>query len=253
MIIGAQLYTVRDFIKTAKSYDETLGKLAAMGYNTVQVSAIGDIGMANIRRIADKHNMSIIVTHTSPDKILDDTDLVIEDHKVLGAKYIGIGSMPMRYRSDIAGIKKFISDYTPAANKIAAAGMQLTYHNHDFEFERFDKKLMMDYLAEGFPPDKLAFVIDTFWVQAGGVDVAAYMESLAGRVDVVHFKDYAIVERERKMAPVMEGNLNWPAIVAACKKAGVKWAFVEQDNCNGMDPFECMKISFDNLKGLLEG
>ncbi|MDR2569543.1 MAG: hypothetical protein LBD23_04495 [Oscillospiraceae bacterium] len=44
----------------------------------------------------------------------------------------------------------------------------------------------------------------------------------------------------------MEGNLNWPGIIDAAKFAGVKSAMVEQDDCYGTDPFDCLRTSYEN-------
>jgi sugar phosphate isomerase/epimerase len=55
------------------------------------------------------------------------------------------------------------------------------------------------------------------------------------------------------MAEVIEGNMNWASIFAACRESGVEWALVEQDDCNGRDPFESLKISFDNIGAMLNG
>ena len=67
------------------------------------------------------------------------------------------------------------------------------------------------------------------------------------RAVCVHFKDLEIVENNAVMAEVMEGNLDWDAIIAACEDAGTQWALVEQDICR-RDPFESMEISYNNLK-----
>ena len=44
MILGAQLYTVRDFMKNEEDFARTMDKIAAIGYKYVQVSGIGDVG-----------------------------------------------------------------------------------------------------------------------------------------------------------------------------------------------------------------
>ena len=123
------------------------------------------------------------------------------------------------------------------------------YHNHDFEWEKYGNKRMIEYLQDEFP--QIGFILDTYWVQAAGGDSAAWLTKLSGRIPVIHFKDMSWFNNSRRMAEVMEGNLNWPAIFAACGPAGVEYAMVEQDDCNGKDPFEALRTSFNNLKGVL--
>lgn len=252
MKIGAQLYTVRQYTQNEGDFAETIRKIAAIGYRYAQFSGAGPIPAKTVADICAGHGVEIVITHTNPVRIKNDTEAVIEDHKVMGAAYVGIGSMPGEYHGDADGAKRFIADFKPAARAIKAAGLMLMYHNHDFEFEKLDGKLLMDYLIDGFAPDELGFTYDTFWVQAGGGDPAQWLTRLKGRADVVHFKDFALCKGERRMAEVMEGNLNWPAIFDACRTAGVKWAMVEQDDCYGKDPFDCLRTSYNNLMEVMD-
>ena len=41
MVLGAQLYTVREFTKTADDYARTIERVAKIGYKCVQVSGVG--------------------------------------------------------------------------------------------------------------------------------------------------------------------------------------------------------------------
>jgi len=249
MIIGAQLYTVREYTQTAADFAATIKKVADIGYKCVQISAIGPIPPQEVADICKANGVEIALTHTPPARIKDETDAVIAEHKLMGANYIGIGAMPKDYGRNAEGVKGFIADFSPAAEKIHANGMTLMYHNHAFEYEKYGDKLMMDYIVDDMP--KIGFTLDTYWVQAGGADPSAWLKKLTGRVNVVHFKDMAYAGDQQLMAEVMEGNLNWCAIFEACKVAGVKYAMVEQDNCYGKDPFECLAVSYNNLKKAL--
>jgi len=243
MKIGAQLYTVREFTQNEKDFAETIKKIADIGYTTVQVSAIGPIPTKTVADILASNGVKCIITHTNQMRIKDETDAVIEEHNILGADYIGIGMMPGEYCGSLDGVKRFVADYTPASEKINAAGKKLMYHNHALEFEKFDGKLVMDYIAEC---PHIGFTLDTYWVQAGGADPAAWLTKLSGRVPVIHLKDVSWQDGAFRMSEVMEGNLNWPAIIKAAEGAGVHHAMVEQDDCYGADPFECLKTSFNN-------
>lgn len=135
----------------------------------------------------------------------------------------------------------FIADFVPVAEKIEKAGFRFTYHNHDFEWEKFEGKRMIEFLIDEFP--NLLFVLDTYWVQAAGGDPAAWLAKLGGKIPVIHFKDMAWWRGQRRMAEVMEGNLNWPAIFDVCVPAGVEYAFVEQDDCNGRTRLSRLKLA----------
>jgi len=247
MRFGAQLYTVREFTQTFRDFADTIKKIAAIGYDCVQISAVSpDIPALEIAETCQAYNLEIVIAHTDPLRVLEETDEVIKDHKAMGAKYVGIGSIPKSYGYDKAGFRRFITDFIPVARTIKESGLQFMYHNHYNEFEKFDGKVALDYLAEKFTD--MGFTLDVFWVQAGGGDPAYWINRLAGRVDVLHLKDYAIIEGKSRMAEVMTGNLNWPAIFQAAEDAGVKYGMVEQDECYGKDPFECLRSSLQRLK-----
>ena len=103
----------------------------------------------------------------------------------------------------------------------------------------------MDHIAELFPADELGFTVDTFWVQAGGGDPAQWIEKLAGRVPCIHLKDFAY---GRKMAVVGEGNINFDRVLEKAAAGGTEYLLIEQDDCNGEDPFDCLQRSLKYLR-----
>lgn len=245
MRIGAQLYTIRQYIQTEQDIERSMKRIADIGYKIVQISGIGKIAPERLREICDKNGLRIVLTHTPADRILYETDAVIKEHDILGCDHIGVGSMPEKYRiPDWIGY--FGEDFREPAKKIAAAGKLFMYHNHDFEFTRFNGKNLLEHLMEQFAPDEMGFTLDTYWVQAGGADVCQWIEKLSGRLPTVHLKDMKLNGREQKMAPVGEGNLNWPAIFAAFAKAGTQYMLVEQDTCDG-SPFAALQSSYEFL------
>ncbi len=248
MIVGAQLYTLRDYVKTEEGVVDTFSRLGKMGFTHVQVSGMqAPISPARLREIADDNGLEIVLTHTDPNRIKNDTLGVIRDHEIMGCTHVGIGCRPGDYKDTATDYRRMIEDFTPAARLLAEHGMKLHYHNHSFEFEKMDgDKTGFDILATETDPALWDFTVDTYWVQVGGRNPAAEIEKLSGRVSAVHIKDLAIVGGAQRMAAVGEGNLDFAAIMAACKKAGTRWALIEQDDCYGEDPFEKMGISLRN-------
>ena len=251
MLIGAQCYTVRAFTQTERDFRIAMRRIADIGYTAVQLSAIGPIDPKVIRGICDENGLSIVLTHTNPERILSDVDAVIREHETLGCKYIGIGSMPDRYRN-ADWIDRFAADYFEPARAIRAAGKLLMYHNHNFEWEKLPSgKNMMDTLLDGLPADLMGVTLDTYWVQAAGADICDWIDKLQDRIPCVHLKDMAIKGFEQRMAAVGEGNIDFQKILKQLTKLGTtEHILVEQDNCYGDSPFVCLKRSFDYLKGL---
>lgn len=250
MIIGAQGFTIRDFAQNEADLRVTAKKLHDIGFKTLQVSGFGPMDPHIIREICDENGLSIIVTHTAPQLILEETEKVIENHKILGCKHIGIGMMPEQYRDSMEGVRRFLKDYSTAADKLHDAGMKLHYHNHGFEFEKHDGKCIIDWMAEETDPEKFGFILDVYWTQFGGRNPARQILDLAGRIDVIHFKDMKMNFHEQRFAAVMDGTLDFEAILEACQETGIEYAMIEQDNCYGKNPFDELALSAKNLLGI---
>jgi len=248
-VIGAQLFTLREFTKTPEDIANTLKRVKKIGYDAVQVSGMGPIDPQELKEIIDREELTICATHIGMNELRNDLDGVIKKHKLWGCKYVGLGSMPAEYRTDREGYVKFAKEISEIAKRLKESGLQFIYHNHKFEFEKFDGTLGLDILLSESDPEFVDFEIDTFWVQAGGGDPAAWIRKVKNRMKVVHLKDMAIKEDKQIMAEVGEGNLNWPSILQACKDIGVEWYVIEQDICQ-RDPFESLAISLKNVKAM---
>ncbi len=249
--LGAQLYTLRDYIKTYEDTEETFRYLNEIGIHTVQISGIGPIPQEKVAYLVEKYNMDVCVTHINYDRLKNDTDTVIKEHQMIHCNNIGIGSMPDLYRYSKEGVDAFLQEIREVGQKLHEAGMQFQYHNHAFEFMRIDGRRTMDILMEDTKPEHLHFILDTYWLQYGGVNPVDYINKAAGRIDVCHFKDYQFTADGPKFTEVGTGNLNLNACYNACKAQDVAAIVIEQDRCD-IDPKESMAISYKNLLQIAE-
>jgi sugar phosphate isomerase/epimerase len=248
MKIGAQLYSLREYCRTHEDLKNTLKRVAQIGYETVQASAICPIDYSLLRQFCDECGVSVVATHIPPEKLLSETDHVIEQHKILGCPNIGIGGMPEKYCYRADGPKDFVKDYSPVMEKISGAGLSFTYHNHCHEFERFDGVTVFDKLIELTAPYNMMFTLDVYWLQFAGINPVDMFYRLEGRVKVCHYKDLAIKGHEQRYAAIGDGNLDWSKIIEATKKTGVEYALIEQDLSYDKDIFDEMARSYNFLK-----
>jgi sugar phosphate isomerase/epimerase len=246
--IAAQLYTLRDYLKTSDDIARTLPRVAAMGYRAVQLSALGPIETDRLKRLLDDAGLAVAATHAGFERLRDEPSAVVEEHRTLGCDYVAVGSLPQSYRS-AEGYARFAREASEVARSLKAHGLTFGYHNHSFELERFDGRTALAILCEESDPAVFTAEIDTYWIQHGGGDPAAWIRHMAGRCPVVHLKDMTMRGSQQLMAEVGEGNLNWPAILDACRAAGVRWYIVEQDTCQ-RDPFDSLAISLRNLHSM---
>jgi len=249
-VIGAQLYTVRDFTKTLPEIEKTLERVSEIGYTAIQISGFGPVDPAELARLVEGSGLTVAATHTGWPRFLNELDAVIEEHRMWGCRHPAIGGLPPEYHTG-EGIRRFVDELTPIAGRLAAAGMDFSYHNHNRELARIDGQTWLGRLYELADPSILKAEIDTYWIQAGGGDPAEWIRRCAGREPLLHLKDMCITpEREQRFAEIGEGNLNWPAILAAAEQGGVEYLLVEQDKSYDRDPFESLAVSYRNLKAM---
>lgn len=252
MELGAQYYTLREYTKTPKDLLETLKKTADIGYKTVQISGTCPYTGEWLADALKETGLRCVITHYSPEKIKDDPRFVADEHKKFGCRYIGLGSMPLGGKTMPEAVGGFIENFLPAAKALKECGEYLMYHNHSSEFMTLQSgQRIIERLAEAFPKELMGFTLDTYWVQAAGGDPAYWIKKLSGRVPCIHLKDMGLnSDAKAEMRPVGYGNINFETVLSAAESAGTEYLLVEQDDCQGEDPFDCLKKSYDYLKSL---
>jgi len=245
------MFTLREFCKTMPDIVQTLKKVRKIGYTAVQISGIGPVDPMEVAKALKDEGLTVAGTHMAWPRFLNEIDAVIATHKAWGTVHSAIGALPPEYYT-ADGLKRFFDELAVVAPKLLAEGIDFSFHNHNIEFIKFDGRLMLDLLFEKTDPAQLKAEIDTYWIQAGGGVPQEWIAKLPNRQPMLHLKDYAMApgKWQPQDAPVGEGNLNWPAILAAARVANVEWALVEQDECHGIDPFEALAISYRYLRAM---
>ncbi len=252
MKVGAQLYTVSKYCKDLNSFSETLKKVADMGYTVVQISGTCDYEGEWLDAELKKNGLKGVLTHVNFDKLAEDTDRIIAEHKKFDCKYIGVGGMPNLWTKETEKLpdicEEFVTRAKPMAEKIKNAGCYFMYHNHspEYLYKAKNGKVMMEYLSDVFAPDEMGFTLDTYWVKHGKYDVVSEINRLAGRLPCVHFKDMFIQEDgEPRFTWCGNGILDFPAIGDALKNVGTEYILIEQDKTFDDEPdaFKCLEKS----------
>ena len=247
MRLGAQLYTVREFCQTLEGLEETFRKVADIGYEYVQMSATCPYDGAWLNDTLKKYGLQCVLTHYSPDEMLADALSVAKKHQLFDCKHIGLGS----FKNICEDYETFKAQYTPVMETFKKEGQLFMYHNHGAEFEKLPsgKPVIYD-MRDTFPTDLMGFTLDTYWIQYGGMVPDRVLRDFKGRIPCMHVKDMGISGKEHKMLPIGYGTIDFEKVLDACEYAGAQYVLVEQDRCNGLDPFDCLKMSYDYLKSL---
>ncbi|MBC8011955.1 MAG: sugar phosphate isomerase/epimerase [Burkholderiales bacterium] len=251
--VAIQLYTLRDFCKTAEDVVATAKKVRAIGYEAVQISGVGPIPEAELAAIFKNEDLVICATHENGPRILDDTEAVIERLQKLGTK---LTAYPWPEGIDFQvteQVDTLIRKLDVAGAKFRAAGLKLGYHNHAQEFFRpaAGGPTVLDRIYNETSPDNIVAELDTFWVQRGGGDVVEWVRRMKGRQPFIHLKDFKVsAGGEISFCEIGAGTLPFARIIAEAEAGGCEWFIVEQDSCPG-DPFVSIKQSFDYIKAHL--
>ena len=248
MKVGLNLYTLRNSISTEKDFLGTANKLKNMGYSYLQFSG-APFDAQMIERVSRESDMPVHLTHVSMDRILNDTEKLMEEHALFGCYNIGLGAMGSAAFRDELLCKKTIAALNEAGEKMKQNGFNFFYHHHHYEFYKYNGQTIFDYMIENAP--YVNFTVDTYWLQYGGVSVVDYIRKLKGRIECVHLKDYriALFPQDKNsfkpdMCPVGDGTIDFVNAVEQAKESGAKYFFVEQDNApNFDDPFEQVERS----------
>ena len=252
MEIGAQCYTIRDFCQTLDGLAESLKKVADIGYRTVQLSGTCAFEPQWLAKRLRENGLRCVLTHTPAEEMTADPVRVAADHDAFGCRYVGLGYYPFAGEHPEKNYQRFLDTFLPTAETLKKNGKYLMYHNHAAEFQKINGKTILEKLGEDVPAALMGFTLDTFWVQAGGGDPAEWLARFRGRVPCIHLKDYGFdgLRNDRRMEAVGDGNLNFDRIFQMAEAAGTQYMLVEQDNCNGEDPFDCLRRSYENLRAM---
>ncbi len=245
--VALQLYTVRNAL--AEDYVGTLRKVKDIGYDLVQLTGHLPYDGPEMKRILEDIGLGAVGIHVDGRQLQENLD-----HWIEYARAVGTIDLVWPYiAEDLRGTREDWLKMAATMDDIGARcreqGARFSYHNHSFEFERFDGVYALDLLYQNTSPENLYAEIDTYWVQHGGEDPVDYIRRYADRIAILHLKDMADDEA-RSFAEVGNGILDWDAIHAASVEAGVEFYCVEQDQCAG-DPMDSARMSREFLSQLM--
>jgi sugar phosphate isomerase/epimerase len=245
--VALQCWTIRDHCKTAKDFATSAKRVKKIGYDAVQISGLGPIPADEIRSICDGEGLVICATHEPGKTIVEDPKAVVEQLAALGCKHTAY-PYPHAPLQTLDDVKRLAADLTRSGSVLRDHGMTLSYHNHQIELRQVGGKTMLDWLYELTPSDVIKAEIDTYWVQFGGGSPAGWLRKLAGRMPLLHLKDYAInADNQPVFASLGDGNLDLPDVLSTARAGGCEWYIVEQD-AGFTDAFEAIERSLRYLQ-----
>jgi sugar phosphate isomerase/epimerase len=258
--IGLQLYTVRDYM--AKDPAATLAKVAQVGYNSVEgtYSDFGKFNGADAKTFAGllKQNGLVMPSchyrlgeekmngKAQNGSILNGWDKAVDDAASIGLKYMVCAFLSPAERGSLDHYKQVADDFNKAGETCKKAGIQLCYHNHDFEFIQQDGKYPYETILANTDKHLVKMEMDMYWVTKANQDPIKLINEHPGRFPLWHIKDMDKTTN-RMFTEVGNGIIDFKNIFKHTKKAGLKYFFVEEDKCPG-DPYDSITQSFNYIK-----
>ena len=269
--VGIQLYGLRNTM--AKDFEGTIKAVAEMGYEYVEFAGYYGKSAVEIKEILEKYGLKCVSVHQKLDFYNDDPQAAADFLKTFGVKY---SVVPWHAKENLKGgegWEETVRVFTEIGELLRKNGMKLGYHNHDFEFDKFEGKTLHDYLFEAIPAELMDPEFDTCWVAYAGYSPVEKLMEYKGRVEVVHLKDfvckelaggpaYELIDKDGnsmkkptrdengfEFRPLGQGRQDFAAILAACEAAGTETVIVEQDRTYGdMTELEAARLSREYLK-----
>lgn len=248
-MIALQLYTIRDQLQDPVTLGGVLSRVREIGYRAVEVAGLSPAARQNFGRELARAGLVAFASHSPLDQLRADPDGVAAESREWGCDFVVVPALPDAERT-LDGFRSFAAEAGELAGRLRRHGLQLVYHNHAYELERFGDRTGLETMLDATAPDALAAELDTYWLQHGGANPSAWIRRYSGRVPLVHCKDMAVDRGTPYQAEVGEGNLDWADILDACRDAKTKWLIVEQDESR-RNPMESVAISYENLSRLM--
>ena len=270
-MIGYQLYSARE--ECSKDLLSVLKQLKTLGYDAVEFAGFYGHTAEEIKGMLDEAGLVAVSDHVPYAAITADMFGVIRDHLTIGCKCIAIPYLGDEDRPGNPGFATVLRVIAKFGALCKAAGIQLLYHNHDFEFEKISGMYALDFMYEAIDEEILKTEIDTCWVNYSGVNPSEYIRKYAGRAPIVHMKDfvgsrggaqpYALIKADGtddgknaaettfEFRPVGHGCQDVGSIIEAGLEAGAFCFVVEQDQWYNRTPLEAAAMSIETLKKYL--
>jgi sugar phosphate isomerase/epimerase len=242
--VGVQLYTVRNDM--AKDFEGTLQKVASLGYKEVEFAGYYDRTPEQVKEILSRYGLEAPSAHVPLKAIQENFEQSIEAAKIIGHKLLVCPYLDANDRKTIDNYKSHAATFNKAGESCKKAGIDFAYHNHDFELVAIDGTVPLDLLLAETDKNLVKLELDLYWMKKANADSLAYIAKHPGRTVAFHVKD---MDKKMFFTEVGRGIINFKEIFTKSKNTGVKYYFVEQDQCPG-SPLDSLKISIDYLKQL---
>lgn len=248
--IALQMYTLRNAGTSAQQF----AMAHSAGFKNVELVGNHGLDSAQLKTLLAKNHLSVTSAHVQLTELEHNYQNTISFNKAIGNNTLIVPWIEPADRPDTSkGWIEYAQRLNKLGKKLQKDGLQLGYHNHNFEMKKYDGVTALEIILNHTQPENLKLEMDAAWVSRGGQDPVRILKEYPGRVYAIHAKDNAAIgvrDDEMNFAPLGEGLLDWKSILPAAKASGVRWFIVEHDAPK--NPWTVITTSYRNLINALK-
>jgi sugar phosphate isomerase/epimerase len=223
----------------AKDVPSTLDQVRSFGIEYVELAGTYNVSPEKFRQELDARHLKAISAHFPYERVRDDIEDVARDAKTLGLKYVGSAWIPHQDPFDDKTCSEAIAVFNRAGEALAKHGLKFFYHTHGYEFQPRGDKTLFDVIMAETKPEFVSYEMDVFWIVHAGQDPVKLLNKYGRRFELMHVKDMKKGTETGLLTGHSEvtndvtlgtGVIDWPSLLKASKKAGVKWYFIEDES-----------------------
>jgi sugar phosphate isomerase/epimerase len=256
--LGLQLWSLR--AQMARNVGLALDRAKAFGFTEVEVAGTGTTPAAQLSDALRVRELVPVGGHFGYAQLKSDLPGVIRDARALGLQYVVCPILPFKTEAfDEAAAERVAAEFNSWGASLRAAGIRFAYHTHGIEFQPTAAgagETSFDVLVRETQPDLVSFEMDVFWVVHAGQNPVRLLKKYPDRWALLHLKDIRLGSDTGLTAPpagpadnvpVGTGQIDWPSVLAAAQRIGVKYYFIEDETA---DPLRNIALSLSYLRGL---
>lgn len=204
--ISIQLYSVRE--DAARDYEQTIRRIADMGFTSVEPAGFPGTTPEAAAKLFQELGLKAPSAHCGL-PIGDDKNQRIEEAQLMGHEAL-ITGCPPDFRENYTSldrVKAMADLYCEAAENVAAHGLKVGYHNHDWDLTEVEGVRGYQVFLER-TPDSVLWEADLFWVARAGINPVDFLKEIGPRGTFIHFKDGAVeMQAAFKEAETEDGKI----------------------------------------------
>jgi sugar phosphate isomerase/epimerase len=234
---GLQIYSLRR--QAAKDLPGTLELIRELGFRELEVGSFNGRTPAEFKKLADANGLAVTTVGAEWDQLSKSTAQAVDQAGVFGARYVTCTSIPRHKKLTPDDVTSASDHFNRWGEELSRAGLRFTYHPHGPEFVSGPDGRLFDTMAKRMDPKFANFEMDVFWFVFGNTDPAKMLERYSGRFPLMHVKDIRKGERrtfdpgtvaEEASVPLGTGEVDWPSVLAAARKHGVRHYYIEEEH-----------------------